>query len=47
MTKAKQKQRLGQLTLEDCEDQDDFSMKIASIELEYNNVLTKEDKIQP
>ena len=45
MAKAQQMQRLGDLTLKDCEDPDDFSLKIASLELEFNNLLSKEDKI--
>ena len=45
MSKADQRRRLGESTLKDGKDPDTFSMKIASLELEYNNVLTEEDNI--
>ena len=45
MSKAGQRQRLGELMLKDFEDPDNFSMKSALLELEFNNVLTKEDMI--
>ena len=45
MWKADQRQRLGELTLKEDEDPHDFNLKIAALELEYNNKLTEEDKI--
>jgi hypothetical protein len=45
MAKAQQNQRLGELTLKDCKDPHGFGLKIASLELEFNNSLSKEDKI--
>ena len=45
MSKADQRQRLGELTLKEDEDPHDFSLKIAALELEYNNKLTEEDKV--
>ena len=45
MAKAQQKQRLGELTLKDCEDPEDFSLKIVLLKLEFNNFLSKENKL--
>ena len=45
MSKADQRQRLGELALKEDEDPHNFSLKIAALELEYNNKLTEEDKV--
>jgi hypothetical protein len=45
MARAEQKLRLGELTLQDGEDPDDFSTKVATLEMEFNNVLEEDDKI--
>ena len=45
ISKADQRQRLGELTLKEDEDPHDFSSKIAALELEYNNKMTEEDKV--
>ena len=45
MPKADQRQRLGELILKKDKDPHDISLKIAALELEYNNKLTKEDKL--
>ena len=37
MSKADQRQRLGELTLKEDEDLHDFSLKRVALELEYNN----------
>ena len=47
MSNAAQTQGLGEWTLKDGEDPHKFSLKIVSLELEYNNKLTKEEKSQP
>ena len=45
MSKADQRQRLGELTLKEDKDPHDFSLKIAALKLEYNTKFTEEDKI--
>jgi hypothetical protein len=43
MAKAQQKKKLGELTMKDSEDPHGFGLKIASLELEFNNTLSDED----
>ena len=45
MAKAQQKKKLGELTMKDSEDPHGFGLKIASLELEFNNTLSDEDKM--
>ena len=45
MSKAGQRQRLGELTLREDEDPHDVSLQITLLKLEHNNKLTEEDKI--
>ena len=45
MARAEQNQRLGELTLKGGKDPDNFGTAIASLKMEYNNMLAKEDKI--
>ena len=45
MVKAQQNKRLGELTLKDCKDLHGFGLKIASLELKFNNSLSEEDKM--
>ena len=45
MAKAQQRKRLGELTMKDCEYPHGFGLNIASLELEFNNSLSKEDKL--
>ena len=45
MAKAQQKKRFGELMLKDCKDPHGFGLKNASLELKFNDSLSKEDKI--
>ena len=45
MARAEQKQRIGELTLKVDEDPDNYNVAVATLELEYRNTLSEEDKI--